>query len=263
MKKRPILLCGGHQAGSSVLPFCGRDGLRHMIRHAHYHYYLEVVQGGRSYEQYAIEFIKGHEFHDDPDAQNKNQHACNHGIVEHLLRNHKDIVKEVFDNEYEQDYLSIQAQIFPQEEEREFKRPPSSPVEHSPVMPSFNHKVSLEMLQVIVAYANDLRLFKNVIDMESIMDFLDGNSDSRFTSNNNRAVAYFFHTLSQRGIICDEWQNVIGKRGLIRSARGDRYLTGNDLSTALSNVQYASRKPDYALRIEEMEGRLKELAKPV
>lgn len=86
MTKREILQCGGRRKeGNSVLAFCGPTGLEDMMRHAHFHYYRDVVCGNLSYVQYVIEFVNGHIHHDDTNAQNMNQHCKNHAIVSHLL----------------------------------------------------------------------------------------------------------------------------------------------------------------------------------
>lgn len=269
MEKSHILHAGGHQAGGTVLPFCGPDGLHEMLRHAHYHYYTEVVQDKGSYELFKIGFINGHQHHDETDARSKNEHGTNHAIVKHLLEEHRSIIEEVFSSEYEQDYLSIQAQVFKPDKQLMYKLPPSHTTEEvsslvgGDILPSFNQHISLDMVKVITKCANEIGLFHGGLEMEDFMAFLDGivKPGKKFVSTNNRMVAYFFHTISVHGIICHEWQNVIDKRGLVWRPKGDSTLRQGDLASALNKLQYADTKPGYYHRIDKMGEQLKALVK--
>lgn len=258
LRPRPILQCGRRLAVDPVQPFCGENGLRDFIRHAHYHYYRDVVCGNQSYEQYVVVFINGHKYHDDKNAKNKNEHSKNHGIVAHLLINHRTLIEIVFSNEFELDYMSIQASIFPGNETTMYKALPSSEPIEVEELPSFNHTVSLKMLEAIVECANSIKVFKGGITMETLMSLLDGRVSAPLKVTNNRSLAYLFKALEECGVICSEWQKVIDKRELIRSRNG-RLLKNGDLSTALCNASCSDNKATYIKVIDELAAKIKNL----
>lgn len=265
--KKPILECGESWGGESALPFSGPDGLVKAIRHAHYHYYKEVVMNVHPYKLYATMFVNGHGHHKDTRPKAMNEHAGNLAVVRHLLENHRKIVESVFVNPHVMDYMSIEAKILApetwesdteQEAGLTYKRPPSAP----PVgkNPSFEHEVSLGMLEVIVRYANEAKIFGRQVGMAEFMSFLDGNvRRGSFVSTNNRAVAYFFRSLADCGVICGEWQYVIDRRGHIHS-KGGKPVQRTDLSSALCHVNnIRENKPEYVGQFDEMADTIRKL----
>lgn len=266
--RKPILECGESWGGESALPFSGPDGLVKAIRHAHYHYYKEVVMNGHPYKLYATKFVNGHGYHKDKRPKVMNEHAANLTVVRHLLENHRSIVESVFANPHAMDYMSIEARILApetwetgtdQDEGRIFKRPPSEFPEEEQA-PSFGHKVSLGMLEVIVESVNRIRMFRGRVGMEEFMSFLDGDvRPGGFVSMNNRAVAYFFRSLADCGVISEEWQHVIDKRRLIHSRAG-KPLLKTDLSSALCDVNnIRGSKPEYVGKFDEMADAIRKL----
>lgn len=250
MIKRPsILITGKRKTDPIVKPFCGPTGQTDSIRHAHYHYYKEVIMEKRPYEQYVSEFINGHMFHDQTDAKSMNEHKKNMGNVEHLLLCHPDIVHEEFAGEYEADYDSIADRIFRAEDDNMVRKAAASDADSRKL--NFESKATGEMLEVIVGYVNRLKVFNSRLETEQFELYLDGNYLEILESKNNRQTAFFFHTLSDCDIICDEWKDVIEGLGQMQSRSG-KTINHVDMSTALTNAKYPLRKQKYINIIEEM-----------
>ena len=149
-----ILDSGKRPPGRHLDSFSGPDGLRNLLRHAHFHYYRDVVLKGYNYERYRTEFINGHQFHDGEDTWEKNEHLKNIGTVAYLLKHRPLFVKRMFSSPHEQDYMNIQSTIYDPDEQDCYKCFPSSSVVQR--LPKFNARLSMEMLKIIRRYVNEL-----------------------------------------------------------------------------------------------------------
>lgn len=235
MTKRPILEAGKRESAPQLKPFCGRYGFEDCLRHAHYHYFRDVVRNNYGYHYFHTIFSKGHEFHDEADARMKNEHAQNFGLVCRMLKYRRDLVEKYFVSEYELDYSFLKDLLIQD-------RPDSN--RKSSEDPTFDPDMSSEMIDLIVRYANDYDLFTDDVDNSTVTDFFDCNL--RLTSANNMRVAYLLDKLSLHAFICTNWQSVVTKRQLINGSRNFKPLDQNSLSTALNSAKMNDDQPCYA-----------------
>ena len=96
--------------------------------------------------------------------------------------------------------------------------------------------LDVEDYELLADCCNQLRLFSHSVSAEMLISLFDGTLDFPLITENNRMLAFLFHSLKQRGLVCDNWQMVIARQGMIQNRDGAP-LNQKKLSAALYQVQ--------------------------
>lgn len=218
----------------------GKQGLFRLVRQAHETYKAEVSTRQKSYRRYALDFIHSKQFHDAKDAWSKNEHQKNYHTVADLLREHEKLVcryfnRETFDdpevadllNEFYAFDLPAPAHIHSGREDREC--PPPS-LSNTAIEPALDKNT----LDLIVQLANEVGLFKEVLNADDVIARYATDTLRTTTSRNNTRLVVLLDKLASNGIIPYHWQATIAKKMLIISSSGKKYLDQHDMSSTLN-----------------------------
>lgn len=230
--------------GSKWTPACtGEEGLLRLLKKAHGLYLEEVVTQRKSYLRFALDFTNSTCYHDNTDAWSKNEHQKNHCIISGLLLNYEKMVRRFFDCESleEPKYSELLNEFY------------SCDLPHSPTSggivtdmscqesaePNSNNNLLIdkETISLIVQLANEVNLFKEVLNAESVSHDYEKNELKPITSSNNTRLVLVLDRLAANNIIPYNWQTQIERKHLVLSSTGKKYLNRHDLSSVLNRIK--------------------------
>lgn len=90
-------------------------------------------------------------------------------------------------------------------------------------------------LNLMAECANEVKMFNAMVTHEDWKAIFDCKPNNILKSKNNRLLAYFFSSLSNRNLITGNWQSVIAKYKLFLASQKNDYLNCNDLANANAN----------------------------
>ena len=214
-------------------PKCGDSGMVELCREAYVLYQDEVINHRWIYARYVEDFLSAHECCDAIDATSLNENARLIRAVKTLLWRRKDLVVRFFSlKALSDDDIMEMVRLL---------NTTSSSIEASCLPPQLSQFSLLSCLDVedyemLADCCNRIKVFRQSVTAEILISLFDGTLESPICSDNNRVLAFLFHSLKQRGLICDNWQMVIARQGLICSRDGIA-LNQKKLSAALYQVQ--------------------------
>ena len=188
-----------------------------------------VVINGMTYDRFRDDFINSHTFHDEADADAKNDHRVNLGRIDSLLTLREDLVRKYSDTDLsEVPFLACM---------REFMLKSSAGGSRSL---NFGCYLNARAIEVLTCAINDIPLFKRSLSEDETERFFNGctpPSGTSLTAVNNGEFAFFFSRLCFHGIISSTYQAVLAHNRLVMGSSGKRFLTQADIAVALSHFQ--------------------------
>ena len=214
-------------------PKRGESGMVELCREAYVLYQDEVVKQKWIYARYVEDFLSGHECCDALDATSINENARSLRTMKTLLWRRKDLVLRYFGMGTLTDE-QIKEMIYL------LNTTNSSGNDYSTSSQLSQHSLlsclDAHDYELIADCCNHLRIFRESVNPEILLSLFDGTLESPIVAENNRMLAFLFHSLKQRGLVCDNWQMVIARQGMIHSRDGNP-LNQKKLSAALYQVQ--------------------------
>ena len=214
-------------------PKRGESGMVELCREAYVLYQDEVVKQKWIYARYVEDFLSGHECCDALDATSINENARLLRTMKSLLWRRKDLVTR---------YFSMVTLTDEQIKEMIYllNTTNSSGNDYCTSSQLSQHSLlsclDVHDYELIADCCNHLRIFRESVNDEILLSLFDGTLESPIVAENNRMLAFLFHSLKQRGLVCDNWQMVIARQGMIHSRDGNP-LNQKKLSAALYQVQ--------------------------
>jgi len=223
-------------------PQTGKQGLFRLIEQAQDLYQAEVITRQKNYKRYVLDFIRSKQYHDATDAWSKNEHQKNYYTVVDLLSDHEKLVRRYFDREvFDENGISDLLNEFYSfglsptpvgiSEEKSVNQ--NSPTSNNTIESILNS----ETIGLIVQLANEVNLFKEVLDSDEINSHYTTNTLQPVTSANNTRLVLLLDRLASNGIISYNWQSVISKKRLVISSSGKKYLDQHDMSSTLNRIR--------------------------
>ena len=215
------------------------EGLFQLCRECITLYREEVVNKGRDYERFAKSFLRNHKHHDATDAQSKNEHDMNLGTIEDLLLGNRPIVEKYFcAGSTSNEQLAL---IFNELDRGENVAPTFPFVKASEPAKQVRAKdfechLSEVLLDKIVECINVCHLFTAELTREEVCQLFECTLPSPITCTNIRLVSLFFDGLRRKSIITTSWQSVIESHKLFIKKDGETFVSAQDLSSALFQV---------------------------
>lgn len=221
-----------------------------MLREAHGRYQVEVINQKKLYDRYVEDFLNGHVHPDGFTAKSKNRHSRNFGIAKALLLTRPDLVRQFFqvptlDDDGIEHMLRLLNTTPPphrRDEPMDGAMRVRTTSVHSPAS-TFCCHFSQATIDLITRCANEVELFKEVVDAEDIAALFACCLEHPLTARNIRQLTLFFHYLAEHDLIVGTWQKVIDTNRLIVCPNGKSVLTGRTMS---SSLYQALEKPSNA-----------------
>jgi len=191
---------------------------------------IAVLEYGVSYDRFREDFINSHTFHDDEDADSRNDHLVNLGRIGALLSLREDLVRTYSSKGTDRGSFFTCMEEFMLEKDLRIKTR----------FTNFECHLDARALKVMTEAVNDIPLFKRnltVQEVDALFNDCETPSDGPLVANRNEVFVYFFSMLHFHSVISDRYQSVIADRHLVLSSSGRKYLTRKDLSTALSHFE--------------------------
>ena len=206
-------------------------------------YSEEVITHRKSYHRFARDFSNSTRYHDNTDAWSKNEHRKNHCIVTELLLNQEKIVRKFFDREStdDQKFIDLLNEFY-------ICDLPHPPIqgniaaetlcrESTDSNPQIDIIIDKEAISLIVRLANEVNLFKDVLNVDAITHDFETNDIKPLTSQNNARLVLVLDRLAVNNIIPYNWQSLIERKRLLVSSTGKKFLNKHDLASTLNRVK--------------------------
>ncbi len=219
----------------------GKNGLFRLVEQAQKSYKDEVPTQQKSYRRYVLDFIHSHRFHDATDAWSKNEHLKNYHTVIELLRKHESLIRKHFDHDLldENGVMRLLNEFYAidlSESTTESDNScPGNPVLNTYIRPLLDRHT----LDLIVQLANEVCLFKEVLNADNVAANYAADTLSTVTSKNNARLVLLLDKLASHDVITYNWQSIIAQKHLVISSSGKKLLTQHDMSSTLNRIKDA------------------------
>lgn len=253
------------------------NGLYLLHRKAYKQYQKEVLEEGKSYQRYMVDFYNENVFlsvaNDNRAIARLNEHNKNFHILIELLQTRRDLVTHYFGLEHftledfkelnkefnitdtvlldEEDCLDSEEEVVekaPEEgtpvlpviekvDKKEVKE--SSPIPIAETENPFESVLTNGQIAYLADCINDVKMFNTSVTPEELKAIFACKPKTILRSNNNRLIAFFFSGLSDRELITPNWQSVIANYQLFLSKDKSRekYINQSDLSSATNQIR--------------------------
>jgi hypothetical protein len=88
-----------------------------------------------------------------------------------------------------------------------------------------------------VQLANEVCLFKEVLDADNVAICYAADTLQTVTSRNNSKLVLLLDKLASHDVITYNWQSVIAQKHLVISSSGKKLLTQHDMSSTLNRIK--------------------------
>lgn len=216
----------------------GKEGLYRLVEQARLSFREEVMTRKKSYRRYVLDFIHSKQFHDAKDAWSKNEHQKNYHTVVDLLSNHERLVRKYFDCEMaDKSYIpklldEFYASDLPKISCESERSESDDPIQKGQSM-NVRTVMDRHTLGLIVQLANEVNLFKEILNEDEVAIRYVSDTLQTVTSRNNSRVVLLLDKLASHDVISYDWQSVIAKKQLVVSSSGKKYLNQHDISSTL------------------------------
>ena len=102
---------------------------------------------------------------------------------------------------------------------------------------SFKPLLDRHTLDLIVQLANEVSLFKEVLNADNVANRYASDTLQTVTSRNNTKLVLLLDKLASHDVISYNWQSVIAKKRLIISSSGKKCLNQHDMSSTLNRIK--------------------------
>lgn len=220
----------------------GKEGLFRLVEQAHKSYKDEVTTQQKSYRRYVLDFTHSHRFHDANDAWSKNEHLKNYHTVIELLGKHEILIRKHFDHDLldENGIIKLLNEFYAIDlSESTTESDNSSPGNPIQTNQNTNIKPLLDRhtLDLIVQLANEVCLFKEVLDADNVAICYAADTLQTVTSRNNSKLVLLLDKLASHDVITYNWQSVIAQKHLVISSSRKKLLTQHDMSSTLNRIK--------------------------
>ena len=220
----------------------GKEGLFRLVEQAQKSYKDEVTTRQKSYRRYVLDFTHSHRFHDANDAWSKNEHLKNYHTVIELLGKHEILIRKHFDHDLldENGIIKLLNEFYAIDlSESTTESDNSSPGNPIQTNQNTNIKPLLDRytLDLIVQLANEVCLFKEVLDADNVAICYAADTLQTVTSRNNSKLVLLLDKLASHDVITYNWQSVIAQKHLVISSSGKKLLTQHDMSSTLNRIK--------------------------
>ena len=203
----------------------------------------EVITHRKSYHRFARDFSNSTQHHDNTDAWSKNEHLKNHGVVTELLLYQEKIVRKFFDCEStdDQKFIDLLNAFYI----CDLPHPPTKGDIAAEVLcresiestSGTNIMIDKESISLIVQLANEVNLFKEVLNADSIARDFENDEMQPLVSQNNARLVLVLDRLAANNIIPYNWQSLIERKRLLVSSTGKKFLNKHDLASTLNRIK--------------------------
>ena len=99
------------------------------------------------------------------------------------------------------------------------------------------HPLDRHTLDLIVQLANEVCLFKEVLNADNVITRYAADTLQTVTSVNNTKLVLLLDKLATHNVITNNWQSVIAKKRLVISSSGKKHLNQHDMSSTLNRIK--------------------------
>ena len=191
---------------------------------------VAVVNYGITYERFRDDFINAHTFHDDTEADCRNDHQVNLGRISSLLTAREDLVRKYGAKAPDRISFISCMEEFMLEKDFHMK------TRHI----NFECHLNANALKVLTEAVNAIPVFKRSVSIPEVASLFNdcvSPDGGPLIANSNEVLAYFFSQLNFQSVISDRYQHILASNHLVLSSTGRKYLTQSDLAVALHHIE--------------------------
>ena len=191
---------------------------------------VAVVSYGITYERFRDDFINAHTFHDDTEADSRNDHQVNLGRISSLLMTREDLVRKYGAKTPDRGSFITCMEEFMLEKGFHMKTR----------RVNFECHLNASALRVLTDAVNAIPVFKRSVSISEVASLFNdcvAPDGGPLIANSNEVLAYFFSQLHFQSIISDRYQNVLASNRLVLSSTGRKYLSQSDIAVALHHIE--------------------------
>ena len=220
----------------------GKEGLFRLVEQAYVSYKEEVATRQKSYRRYVLDFIHSQRFHDATDAWSQNEHQKNYHTVLELLRKQERLVRKQFDHDIlDENGISTLLNEFYAIDLPGTALESGCGDSGNAMQNGQESNIRLPLdrytLDLIVQLANEVCLFKEVLNADNVVTRYATDTLQTVTSNNNTKLVLLLDKLASHDVITYNWQSVIAKKRLVISSSGKKHLNQHDMSSTLNRIK--------------------------
>lgn len=215
---------GREFSSRSVNRDAGLDHLRQLLLEAHREYQEYVTTGVMTPRVFAFQFLDGHHYADDGNADGRNLHRKALEVVGILLTERTYLVGQFFSRTSLEapDVDEMIALVYTERRYGEALNPESrerASGRHNAV-PSLNCRIKEEDMVLLAECANHASFFKEPVDAAVVSDLLHCRLSVPLVADNLMGFAYLLDRLSAVHLVGRNWQTALERCGAILSGRG-------------------------------------------
>lgn len=236
-----LFLKGREFSSRSVNRDAGLDHLRQLLLEAHREYQEYVTTGVMTPRVFALQFLDGHHYADDGNADGRNLHRKALGVVGILLTERTDLVGQFFSRTSleapdvdEMIGLVYTERRYGEALNQESRKRASG--RHNAV-PSLNCRIKEEDMVLLAECANHASFFKEPVDAAVVSDLLHCRLSVPLVADNLMGFAYLLDRLSAVHLVGRNWQTALERCGAILLQGEDKPQRHANYASALSRAR--------------------------
>lgn len=190
---------------------------------------------------FALQFLDGHHYVDDGNADNRNLHRKALGIVGILLLERTDLVQQFFSRPSLEapDMDKVIFLVYTERRDDGKQNPGTSGT--ASVNRVQEQKLSCtiraEDMPLLTDCANDAGFFQKRITVQEMNGLMHGTLTTPLVAVNLMGIAYFFDCLSAMNLVSRCWQTVLERSGSILLQGKNKPQTRSNFSSALNRAR--------------------------
>ncbi len=210
-----------------------RQELVDLLFSAKDYYQLEVINGGKSYERFAEDYINRNTFIDSNCVICKNVHVMNLNIVKGILENRQLVDRYLFCNM--PSHMSVNEMIDIYNGVSKGNTPGINCIEF-PL--SFDCVLKIEQLTELTELIRKQGMFRvEDLSVELVENLFQCKKGGKITIHNLRKTSVMFDAMANRKMITPSWQSVIVRGGFFQSKKDGKDITRENLANSLSSAR--------------------------
>ena len=200
-----------------------------------------VATGVMTPRVFALQFLDGHHYGEDGNAEGKNIHRKALGAIGILLLERTDLVRQFFSRP-SLEVADIDKVIFLVYTERrdDVKQNPGTFTTASVNQvreQNLSCAIRAEDMSLLTDCANDAGFFQKRITVQEMNDLMHGTLTTPLVAVNLMGIAYFFDCLSAMNLVSRCWQTILERSGSILLQGKNKPQTRSNFSSALNRAR--------------------------
>ena len=214
----------------------GHSHLLQLLLEAHREYQNLVASGAIVYDVYVTDFLGKHRYCEATSVPERNEYRRAYDLVRLLLGERKQLIREPFAMEtLTEDDVKVLLEHFVNGDRSigQHKRPSTRAYS----LPELICKFPRDRMWLLADCANDAHFFTDKVELDDMLNLIQGKLPSPLRPDNLEGFAYFFDKLCEKGFIRGRWQMFFSIHGSILVKTKESTCRTTNFSSALSTAK--------------------------